>query len=382
MESTNNGKMDIDGLLETSYGEVLTKMLELRYTYETDPMGEACLEYYEKMGVKKEMFDRENFYNRWVLFSPNEDLGEHRLPLILWCHGGKEVIEEEEFATNLTRLVNREKILVAMPQNTNSEFQAYIIEEVAKRYRLDRERVYTAGFSQGSKAAAAAMLRMPEKLAGAALCSGPAFDTKDNKNVPFTIEEAERLKEVFVPYMQMNNQYDAGNYVPVNEYTPRRKTEPVENHIHPDPNYSISEDPTRDPGGGKAAVRISPPENYDVHKWLMGRLNLRLFLQGCAPRNEARCLAFRDDPEDELHHALGFYGDWERTANILGVKHYFADIMNENGLDAFRYVVIANTNHWPPVTAAELIWDYFRQFRRDSATGRILADEYTYRGGK
>ena len=73
---------------------------------------------------------------------------------------------------------------------------------------------------------------------------------------------------------------------------------------------------------------------------------------------------------------LGFYGDEEAILQIHGLKHYFVNIYNEDGINAFRYVCLDNYPHFVPPAGGELLWEFFRQFRRDRSTGRIICDAY------
>ena len=253
MDCTQNGALDADALLATPFGERLTELLERRFRFERlDPMCPEILKYYESIGVKKQMFDREEFFSRWALFSPAETDETRKYPLLIWNHGGKETIEDEEYITDLVPLAAAEQILILMAQDTSWEHNAELIERVAALMPLDRERVYMGGFSQGGRLAGAAQLRMPEKLAAVALSGGPVFDTTDNHAVPYTLLEAENLAAWCVPFLQIEN----------------------------------------------------------------------------------------------------------------------------------RYIVVDNTNHWPPVNLGSLIWDFFRRFRRDSETGNIVEDEYKGYEGK
>lgn len=376
MECTQNGTADVDALLATDYGRELTRLLELRFRYERlDPMGEECLAYYKGIGIRKQMFETGNFFTRWALFTPFEMEEGKKYPLIIWNHGGKEAIEDEEYITELIPMAATEKYMVAMAQDTSWNNIERIIDLIGENTQLDKERVYIGGFSQGGRLAGAAALRMPEKLTAVVLNGGPIFDVTDNRNVSFTLSEIENMTMTFVPFMQIQNQCDVSNCVPLNKYTPRRKTRHIDNHYYVNPNYDFLKDPTY-LSDGKTYERINAPKKGDVRDWLMNLLNLRMATLGCEFRDPKICLSYADTPEDELHHAVGFYGDRESIEEYYGVKHYTVDIYNKDGLDAFRYIVVANTNHWPPVTLGKLIWDFFKQFRRDSITGKIVADEY------
>ena len=120
----------------------------------------------------------------------------------------------------------------------------------------------------------------------------------------------------------------------------------------------------------------APPEGMDRHIWMLSRLNKRLELLDCAPRDMETCISYLEKPEDELHHVLGFYGDTEEIREICGLKHYIVNIYNKNGLGVFRYICLDNYPHFVPPAGGPLLWEFFKQFKRDKATGRIVAAEY------
>jgi len=109
---------------------------------------------------------------------------------------------------------------------------------------------------------------------------------------------------------------------------------------------------------------------------MIDRLNTRLASLGCVPRDMATCISYLNNSEENLHKVIGFYGDKEQTMIFYGYKHWRIDINNIDGLDAFRYVVVENSGHHWPVMAAKLGWNFMKQFRRDSLTGEIIADNY------
>lgn len=119
-----------------------------------------------------------------------------------------------------------------------------------------------------------------------------------------------------------------------------------------------------------------PPEGADKHQWMMERLNKRMDTLNCEHRNPDICIGYLQDEKDELHHVVGFYGDKEEIQLHYGYKHYIVDIWNRDRIHAFRYVVVENSPHAWPVMAAEMTWEYFRQFRRDVVSGKIVMDRY------
>ena len=376
MECTQNGKADIDALLATEYGCEMTRMLELRFRFEEQPpMCPAVLDYYGKIGISKQMFGMDDFFKRWALFSPIKLNSKKRYPLLIWNHGGKETIEEEEYVTHLIPNAAKEEYIVIMAQDTSWENIVDIIGQAGDIMPIDLERVYIGGFSQGGRLAGAAALNAPEKFAAVVLNGGPIFDTTDNHGKPFHLLQIQHMTEMMVPFLQIQNQCDVSNVVPLNVYRPRQDTPHVDNRTYVNPEYSMEKDPTY-LYSGTTRERINPPQQGDVRYWLMDLLNLRMATLHCDFRDPQTCIDYADAAEDEFHRTLGFYGDEERTELLYGVKHYMVDIFSREGLNTFRYIMVANTNHWPPVTLGELMWDFCRQFRRDAKTGAIVHDVY------
>lgn len=180
--------------------------------------------------------------------------------------------------------------------------------------------------------------------------------------------------------MQIVGCCEASSFVPVNDWKPRKdwgRESGGEPYVNP--RRDDEKDPTRIHGGRRRFSDLpEPPEGVDKHRWMMERLNMRMDSLGCEQRDENQCIGYLDMPEDEFHHVLGFYGDEEKIEYYYGYKHYTVNIWNRDGINAFRYVAVENSPHWVPVMTGPLVWDFFRQFRRDQVTGKIVADLYCY----
>ena len=70
--TAHNGNADIDSMIDSPYGEECARRMQLRFKYEHDAMGEAAMEYYRACGLKKEMYDGDDYYARWVILTPLE----------------------------------------------------------------------------------------------------------------------------------------------------------------------------------------------------------------------------------------------------------------------------------------------------------------------
>jgi hypothetical protein len=254
--------------------------------------------------------------------------------------------------------------------------------------------VYISGFSQGGYQTHSAYFRIPQKITAVAPCGNDIYRAWDNFDIPYTQQEHDRLREVLVPFFQMTGCVEASSFVPLTDWRPRKQWAEIgRSDTHIDPRANDDLDPTRMHGAGvgyRDPVRQrtqpgvkwgqctppTPPEGMDKHEWMMSRINTRMGLLGCEPRNPRACLAYASTPEDELHHVIGIYGDREKINTYFGYKHYTLDIFDRNGLNTFRYITVENCPHWPYLMMGELAWQFFSQFRRDTTTGKIVADPY------
>ncbi len=385
-----NPEFDLERYLSDDYAAEQTRRLDLRFRFTPDPMGEECLSYYRSLGLKKEMFEADSFFDRWVLLSPLEKKPGARYPLILIFHGGMNTIETEEFSDFFAETAGRDGCMLLYPQNTNADRVLEILEKVKAAYPVDEERIYVTGFSQGGYQARALVTRHPELFAAYAPAGNDLYRPFDFQNVPYTEAELQHFKEISVPFFQIVGCREPNYHVPRLQWHPRKtmlqdlrerfpgKYDDVKPgmdfgpEMGPDPTY-----PKTATGGNASTIHPAPQPGEDIPRWALNRVNLRLELQNCEPRDVETCLGYLTNPDTETHAALGFYGDRDGIQYFYGRKHYIADVWSRTGLHTFRYAAVENAPHWPPLAWAELAWDFFRGFRREAGTGRLLMDRYS-----
>jgi pimeloyl-ACP methyl ester carboxylesterase len=394
LKVAHNGGMDLDRFIQGAYGEEFARRLEIRFKLEDNAMGKEAMEYFNSLNLQKRLFDGNDYYERWSLFTPLNMKSGKKYPLVFSHHGGGSSIETDEFSSGYIRFAGKEGFMVAFLQNTNRENVNRVLDFIGENYPLDTGRIYISGFSQGGYQTHSAYFRNPEKFAAVAPCGNDIYRPWDNFDTPYTEAEEENLRRVLVPFFQMTGSVEASSFIPLTDWKPRKDWNDVGNpETFIDPRKNDDLDPTRmhDPSRGyrdPSRLRLkqghswsqctppSPPPGMDIHHWMMGRINRRMYLLGCERRDEERCLSYADTPEDALHHTIGIYGDKELTVSHFGAKHYSVDIWNKDGLNAFRYVTAENCPHWPYLMMGELAWNFFKQFRRDSKSGKIIEDTY------
>ncbi len=376
---SHNGRADIGAFLATEYGQEHLRRLRLGFTFEEDPTGPAIEAHYRELGLRRLVFENDDYYSRWVLIVPEESARAAadgaRFPLVIAHHGGFASISDEEFLGGLPELAASERLMVAFLQDTNWRNTERVLDRVEELFPVDSERVYLMGESQGACQVRSALFRIPERFAGVVLCGHEVYYDWDNHNVPFTEAETARLTEAFVPVMHLNGQHEASSPAPVGDWRARkdwgRSALPAP---YRDPRRDDRRDPTRvTTGRGRFSDKPIPPADVDRHDWMIGQLAKQLATVGCAPPDRDACRSYSSSPDSDLHATIGFAGDRERVEHLGGLTHWTADVLRPDGLVGLRYTVVENAPHCWPVTAGVVGWAFLEQFRRDSSTGRISA---------
>ncbi len=379
----NNDSGNMDDFIESSYGEQLAIMTKQYFWYGIHPNSSETEAFYDALGLKRIVFDDIHFYSRWVLLVPKEMYTmsgvNKKYPLVFVNRAGDDPVERVEFGMRFNNIAGREGFMACYPQNTNPEQLEYILDRLEAEYPIDTERVYVTGYSSGGQQTTSAAFAFPERLAAYAPCGNDIYRNMDLAAHEYTKGEEDRLRDAFLPFMQMVGCCEHSNIVPMNVWRPKLFKGGVRMFINlpKDIRTIVEKDPT-DVTGGKY-IAPAPPQNVNPNVWKLQQLNKRLGLLNCSPRDVDKCLSYSEATNDELHHVLGFYGDREEIVTHFGYKHYIINIDNADGINAFRYVAVENSPHVPGVMLGELVWGFFKQFRRDYTTKKIVQEKYIYK---
>ncbi|MGN0999354.1 MAG: hypothetical protein ACI4PO_07370 [Faecousia sp.] len=390
MVGLNDGTMDVDAFLATGAGKKLVRRLMIRTHTQYD--WDTAEQYYASLGLHAEFHDPEDYYARWKLFIPTELEQGVRYPILFWLHGGGNSIEGEEAMTGYLQLAGREKFLFVLLQNTNEEKVLAVLEDVKARYPVDTGRVYLAGFSQGAQQVIQCMTHHPDTVTAIAVTGTDIWRPWDNFDHVYTKAQLETLKELVVPMSLHVNNCEPFAYAPLNFWHPNQFNQvSPEGKGLPDtfahPGRIQDQDPTRitEPGKGRydpnnpyasrMASKYIPREGEDISAWAVECVNKRLTHLQCALLDVSVCISYLTNTADELHHAVGIYGDWEEIRYIDGSKHYIVSIDNQHGIPAFQYVLTENLCHWPAPSAGELGWAFLKRFRWDRETHQIVFND-------
>ncbi len=362
--TVNNGSMDVEGFIDSEYGRETARRLLIRSRIQNDQ--DEAAKFYASVGLRKEYFDWDGYYDRWTLLTPLKMEPGRSYPLVFWLHGGGNSIEAEENMTGFTDIAAREGFMLAVPQNTNHDKVFEIIERVAERYPLDRGRVYLAGFSQGGVQCHGAYMRSPERFAAAVTSGNGIWSPWDDLQVEYTPEEIKKTARLKMPLMQMCGQSEPFAYAPLNDWTPRapltaRPWGRPDTFEHPGKNDDL--DPTRihdltlgkfDAVFGDAArhkwrmaKEYAPARGEDPGEFAMKNVNFRMDLLDCPRRDAAICRGFLREHQGTLHRTVGIYGDYEAIEYHYGVRHYTVGVNDKTGREMYRFVCVQNAPHWP-----------------------------------
>jgi len=115
-----------------------------------------------------------------LIYSP-KNLGQNR-PMIISCHGYSQDANYQSAQAHFENIADTAKFLVVFPNGignswdisgtTDIDFMTTIIDTMANRYNIDRNRVYLSGFSMGGMFTYWAMGKIADKIAAFAPISG------------------------------------------------------------------------------------------------------------------------------------------------------------------------------------------------------------------
>ncbi len=346
------GKVDFEKIYDSPYGEKLVTSMKPFILYE-DEMDPELLKYYRSIGLEKELFENDEIYTKWSLYTPlrlHEKLCDKKYPLLFVLHGATMPIHWEE-SSGFLPIAGQEEMIVVAPQNHNSDNLLRILDVVKKKYPVDESRIYCTGYSQGGAKTNEVSILHPEIFAAVAPCGNFMFPY----DLDVTEERLENFKKYDLPVSIICGQEESLEIFPTNQdQTPGIPVMGPDRH-----SMSMGNDPTM--------------EGMNTHKMpstAMEKIALfrrRLDAMRINDVSVEDCLAAKDS-DDEVCRNLGFECKNTSIKEVLGVRHFVADFFNDKGLNTLRIMSAEGQPHWPVATMPELMWDYMKHWRRNPET--------------
>ena len=145
---------------------------------------------------------------------------EQDRPLVISMHGMNQTMNDQKNQTQFQSVAQTNKFVLVFPQSNGSQWELWgtndinfilaIIEEMYKRYGIDRDRVYLSGFSMGGMMTYYAATMIADKIAAYAPVSGFLMSGPNtNSSRPIPIIHVHGADDGYVPHSRVQECMDA-----------------------------------------------------------------------------------------------------------------------------------------------------------------------------
>lgn len=317
---------DLEAFSRSEYGMNASHMQYFYMRFKDAPMHSVVTDYWSSCGVKKEVFSFSAETDRvYAVFTPADMNTEKKYPL-LYCFYDRADDYFKAETYGYTELSASEGFICVYPQydiaglpGLHQEFMDVLEALKEKRYPVDEERIYAAGFFYGASAAVKLALTSPGVFAGLGLfCGSHIFR---GRYLPARLEEYVQTETAMLPMICA--------------------------------------------GGGSDAKNIWPLEQdsfTDVfNRWMTDAAHIDDY----RPINSAEARELAMDPADPVKREFGLHFDRTRIEEREGTEWYIGDYLNSEGIPAARFVSGCNIPHIHCRSISYYIWDYLKKFRRN-----------------
>lgn len=319
---------DQEAFDQSEAGRGIAAMQEIYERYPDDEMHPEVVAYWQRQGIKKELFDAASD-GKYAVFTPLSMDGSKRYAFIYSSHGGKEVINKAE-TNGFPAMVGTEQYICVCPWNrgesndeVESEFGRILETMLKSGYPIDESRIYATGYSAGSDATGVLVSAYPDVLAAASPNPGGNLFAKGRwymepnyykKNLPYRM-----------PLLCMGGTLDGGDKYPFDN-----------EHAY---------------------------ENFNI--WMEHIVKV----PGYRPITlEASHKLVAEAPE-KAKHFFGFDFDKTYTIRMEGIDYHVGEFLDESGICIARFLTGEGLPHAQTRVHAPTIWDFLKHFSRNRATG-------------
>lgn len=324
----------IDDIVNSPLGEGMVENVAnfLIYPDENDP---AVYQYWEELGIKKELHDGDDQDRKWSSFVPlsayEEENADKKYPVLFVFHGNNNPIYFIE-SWGYPNLVAEEEFICVMPwarnggKTSDENDGAFLTEEVDRiletlraDYPIDESRIYATGFSLGGRSTVNQLMKHPNLFAAVGVGGQHTY------GVSIVDEEWAALKET--PMITMAGTCDRNNHFPY---------------------------------GQKGAGQIE-----GLNRWLA--------LNGIDDSfTEEECIDIADHSPYVAERKLGLTSDNTCIQYYDGTQYYTANWYNDDGVNMVQAIAIEGMPHWLTGAFPKLVWNFMKQYARDTETGELI----------
>lgn len=340
---------DRERFLRSETGQKLIKGICLEYHY--DSINDVGLhEHFQSIGLCLSVHRTSG--RRWLFLYPKTNTKAQKMPLVCAL---QEVYEGNEHlaVTALssfyeTCCLAAEKqyciVFYAMEDPDSNDLLIPIIDEAAKLYPLDTNRVYVMGHSHNGRFTLELGARNYRRIAAIAtlgnFCGLEDWEKLGAAGV--SDERMEQLSTITLPTVNFCGCEEHGGKLPVN--------------------VDASKLPLRP---GQECGRTLELEDR-LYAW-----KRRLYAYRCRQPGEKELLDAANS-SNEVERVLGFPVDRSEIRLLDGLKHYIGDLKDSRGRYLLQMIAIENTPHVITPGMCRLAWEFMSRFSRAADSGETI----------
>ncbi|MDY3766260.1 MAG: hypothetical protein SO016_06115 [Lachnospiraceae bacterium] len=333
-------EFDFDALVNSPLGESLVTNTRNFILY--SEYSEEEYQYWEDLGIRKEVHDSTDKNCKWSTFTPleayEEENADKTYPVLFVFHGGNNPIFVAE-SYGYAQLAAEEGFICVMPWASNGGSKDEeegttldaevdrIMEVLRAEYPIDESRIYAAGYSLGGRSTVRETIKHPNLFASITVGGHNLGGIRQGQTYSFADEEWDALNET--PVLQLEGDNEMRVKLPYG--------------------YGVT---------GEDATNA-------LNRWFkINGIDREVTLEEC--QNIA------DTSEDPAQRKIGLDADAIYTQYYDAAAFYTADFYNEDGVNMIKIINVEGMIHWMTQSMAQVAWDFMSQYARDTETGELI----------
>lgn len=335
-------EFDFDALVNSPLGESIVNNAK-NFILNSDEYSASEYQYWEDLGIKKEMHDFEDKAGKWATFTPmaayDEANADKTWPVLFVFHGGSNPIYVTE-TYGYAQLAAQEGFICVMPWAANggskdeeegttldSEVDR-IMEVLRAEYPIDESRIYGAGYSLGGRSTVRETIKHPNMFAAITVGGHNLGGIRQgNTSYTFAQEEWDALNET--PVLQLDGDNEMRAKLPYG--------------------YDIT--------GEDATTALN-------HWFKINGIDKEVTVESCQN--------IVDITDDIAQKKIGLDADKIYTQYYDGTEYYTADFCNEDGVTMIKVINVEGMIHWMTQSMSQVAWNFMSQYARDTGTGELI----------
>ena len=344
----SNTQFDRERFVKSKMGMHVAEGLRLEYDF-FDSNDPGVKQYFDERGLDfaYHTYQGEN----WVSIVPQKVVPETKLPVVCLFTEVNYRANKHLGLTSFAYFYEFTKIAAqgdcmliefALETPQDNDLLSEILEEAAKEYPLDRERVYVVGHSHNGHYALAYARRHPDEVAGCVQMGddiGIAAPQFIGTYFQISDEELERMSHIEMPIMEISGECEHSSFIPLNTDAP--------------------------------FFRQGYQNNLATLDRRIDTWQRRLKLMNCPEKTAEEIIATRQS-SDYVIRRTGIPADSTQVLFLDGAEFLIADVKNKNGKNLLRIGISGNTCHLVTAPMQDMAWSFLRRFARNRETGELI----------